>query len=68
MPDQIVVIPVTCDGCQAPFEVHCTHAVGFGVMRFYAFGCPVCEQPHEKLLPGDIVRVVRGDDIGTIEL
>lgn len=58
MPERVVVIPMTCDGCGQRFEVHCAATAGFAAMQFYALDCPSCQRRHEKALPGDIVDVV----------
>jgi hypothetical protein len=53
-------MPTACAGCGQSFEIQYVGPTVLGVLRTYTFTCPTagCERQHEKLLAGDIVRVV----------
>lgn len=58
MPEDYVVIPMTCSKCHEPFGVHCAKVLGVGVMGHYRIDCPSCGALLHKELPGEVLDVV----------
>lgn len=42
MPEMVVVIPVSCEKCEAKYDMECSHSSGFGYMQPASFHCSAC--------------------------
>jgi hypothetical protein len=51
---EVVIIPVSCEGCKASLELGIAPGGGIGNMAEATFSCPVCGTARKLLLPGPV--------------